>query len=230
MPRASASRPAMMPTRSSGIRTSKAEAIDQLAREQAIAQARKMVNPPPMKHGRSRTPTGCGCRTSRAALPRWKKTRGEMMDYLAKMIEELQKTQDYASQSAPLVPHTEDLAEADAEPKLDLSANKVDAAASALRGSEPEPQPAPADPDTNRVVAPALTMPSRGRTLSSRRHRIILIPTPRNSPATRMRRSRSPVRSSPTRSCASRGADSGRGNPAPAGAPQAGNAQLYAGG
>ena len=48
------------------------------------------------------------------------KTRGEMMDYLAKMIEELQKTQDYASQNAPLVPHKEDLAEADAEPRLDL--------------------------------------------------------------------------------------------------------------
>ncbi len=32
------------------------------------------------------------------------KTRGEMMDYLAKMIEELQKAQEYASQNAPLVP------------------------------------------------------------------------------------------------------------------------------
>ena len=32
------------------------------------------------------------------------KTRGEMMDYLAKMIEELQKSQEYASQNAPLVP------------------------------------------------------------------------------------------------------------------------------
>ena len=40
------------------------------------------------------------------------KTRGEMMDYLAKMIEELQKTQEYASQNAPLVPHKEELAEA----------------------------------------------------------------------------------------------------------------------
>lgn len=62
-----------------------------------------------------------------------------MMDYLAKMIEELQKTQEYASQNAPLVPHKEELAEADAEPRLDLSANKVDAAASALRGSEEAP-------------------------------------------------------------------------------------------
>lgn len=69
-----------------------------------------------------------------------------MMDYLAKMIEELQKTQEYASQNAPLVPHKEELAEADAEPRLDLSANKVDAAASALRGSEEAPAEEPPAP------------------------------------------------------------------------------------
>ena len=79
-----------------------------------------------------------------------------MMDYLAKMIEELQKTQEYASQNAPLVPHKEELAEADAEPRLDLSANKVDAAASALRGSEETPAEEPPAPDANRVVAPGL--------------------------------------------------------------------------
>lgn len=78
------------------------------------------------------------------------------MDYLAKMIEELQKTQEYASQNAPLVPHKEELAEADAEPRLDLSANKVDAAASALRGSEEAPAEEPPAPDANRVVAPGL--------------------------------------------------------------------------
>lgn len=128
-----------------------------------------------------------------------------MMDYLAKMIEELQKTQDYASQSAPLVPHTEDLAEADAEPKLDLSANKVDAAASALRGSEPEPQPAPADPDTNRVVAPGLDD-------AEPRTNTVITPSPdyfdtdpKEQPGDPHEEVEIPVRSSPTRSCASRG-------------------------
>ena len=72
------------------------------------------------------------------------------------MIEELQKTQEYASQNAPLVPHKEELAEADAEPRLDLSANKVDAAASALRGSEETTAEEPPAPDANRVVAPGL--------------------------------------------------------------------------
>ena len=48
------------------------------------------------------------------------------------------------------------MAEADAEPRLDLSANKVDAAASALRGSEEAPAEEPPAPDANRVVAPGL--------------------------------------------------------------------------
>ena len=136
----------------------KAEAIDQLAREQAIAQARKMVQSATDETREIQNAHRLRLQDLKSRITEMEKTRGEMMDYLAKMIEDLQKTQDYASQSAPLVPHTEDLAEADAEPKLDLSANKVDAAASALRGSEPEPepQPAPADPDTNRVVAPGL--------------------------------------------------------------------------
>lgn len=136
----------------------KAEAIDQLAREQAIAQARKMVQSATDETREIQNAHRLRLQDLKSRISEMEKTRGEMMDYLAKMIEELQKTQDYASQSAPLVPHTEDLAETDAEPKLDLSANKVDAAASALRGSEPEPepQPAPADPDTNRVVAPGL--------------------------------------------------------------------------
>ena len=92
----------------------------------------------------------------KSRISEMEKTRGEMMDYLAKMIEELQKTQEYASQNAPLVPHKEELAEADAEPRLDLSANKVDAAASALRGSEETPTEEPPAPDANRVVAPGL--------------------------------------------------------------------------
>ena len=131
----------------------KAEAIDQLAREQAIAQARKMVQSATDETREIQNAHRLRLQDLKSRISEMEKVRGEMMDYLANVIEELQKAQDYASRTAPLVPHEEDLAEADAEPRLDLSANKVDAAASALRGSEPEPpQESPAD--TNRVVAP----------------------------------------------------------------------------
>ena len=114
----------------------KAEAIDQLAREQAVAQARKMVQSATDETREIQNAHRLRLQDLKSRISEMEKTRGEMMDYLAKMIEELQKTQEYASQNAPLVPHKEELAEADAEPRLDLSANKVDAAASALRGSE----------------------------------------------------------------------------------------------
>ena len=77
----------------------------------------------------------------KSRITEMEKARGEMMDYLAKVIGDLQKAQDYASRTAPLIVHKEDLEEADAEPQLDLSALKVDAAASALRDSEPKAQP-----------------------------------------------------------------------------------------
>ena len=135
----------------------KAEAIDQLAREQAIAQARKMVQSATDETREIQNAHRLRLQDLKSRISEMEKARGEMMDYLDKMIEELQKAQDYASRTAPLMPHDEDLEEADAEPKLDLSANKVDAAASALRGSEPEPttDTAPETASaTNRVVAP----------------------------------------------------------------------------
>lgn len=126
------------------------------------------------------------------------------MDYLAKMIEELQKAQEYASQNAPLVPHKEELAEADAEPRLDLSANKVDAAASALRGSEEATAEEPPALDANRVVAPGLDD-------EEPRTNTVVTPspdyfdtTPNPQPGDAMRKWRFPARSSPTRSFASR--------------------------
>lgn len=135
----------------------KAEAIDQLAREQAIAQARKMVQSASDETREIQNAHRLRLQDLKSRITEMEKARGEMMDYLAKVIEDLQKAQDYASRTAPLTVHKEDLEEADAEPKLDLSANKVDAAASALRGSDetPAPQPAP-EPDTNRVVAPGV--------------------------------------------------------------------------
>ena len=125
-------------------------------REQAVAQARKMVQSATDETREIQNAHRLRLQDLKSRISEMEKTRGEMMDYLAKMIEELQKTQEYASQNAPLVPHKEELAEADAEPRLDLSANKVDAAASALRGSEEAPSEEPPAPDANRVVAPGL--------------------------------------------------------------------------
>ena len=138
----------------------KAEAIDQLAREQAIAQARQMVQSATDETREIQNAHRLRLQDLKSRITEMEKARGEMMDYLAKVIGDLQKAQDYASRTAPLIVHKEDLEEADAEPQLDLSALKVDAAASALRDSETEPdapaQPAAADETTNRVVAPGM--------------------------------------------------------------------------
>ena len=138
----------------------KAEAIDQLAREQAIAQARQMVQSATDETREIQNAHRLRLQDLKSRITEMEKARGEMMDYLAKVIGDLQKAQDYASRTAPLIVHKEDLEEADAEPQLDLSALKVDAAASALRDSEPEPdapaQPAAAGETTNRVVAPGM--------------------------------------------------------------------------
>ena len=95
----------------------------------------------------------------KSRITEMEKARGQMMDYLAQMIEELQKTQDYASRTAPLMPHEEELAEADTEPKLDLSANKVDAAASpcaAMSRSRTIPRPSRSPQPPQTVVAPGM--------------------------------------------------------------------------
>ena len=138
----------------------KAEAIDQLAREQAIAQARQMVQSATDETREIQNAHRLRLQDLKSRITEMEKARGEMMDYLAKVIGDLQKAQDYASRTAPLIVHKEDLEEADAEPQLDLSALKVDAAASALRDSEPEPdapaRPAAAGETTNRVVAPGM--------------------------------------------------------------------------
>ena len=138
----------------------KAEAIDQLAREQAIAQARQMVQSATDETREIQNAHRLRLQDLKSRITEMEKARGEMMDYLAKVIGDLQKAQDYASRTAPLIVHKEDLEEADAEPQLDLSALKVDAAASALRDSETEPdapaRPAAADETTNRVVAPGM--------------------------------------------------------------------------
>ncbi len=94
----------------------------------------------------------------KSRISEMEKTRGEMMDYLAKMIEELQKTQDYASQSAPLVPIRR------IWPRLMPSRSSIFRPIRSMRqprrcaavSRSRSRSPAPADPDTNRVVAPGL--------------------------------------------------------------------------
>ena len=76
----------------------KAEAIDQLAREQAVAQARKMVQSATDETREIQNAHRLRLQDLKSRISEMEKTRGEMMDYLAKMIEELQKTQEYASQ------------------------------------------------------------------------------------------------------------------------------------
>lgn len=89
--------------------------------------------------------------------------RAKLMDFLAKMIAELQETQDYAQQNTPQPLENKETTEPSAEPQLDLSPTAVDAAASALRTedtNDAQPAPAPAeltDEDgqpRNCVVAP----------------------------------------------------------------------------
>ena len=116
----------------------KAEAIDQLAREQAIGQARKMVQ---------------------AAT---EETR-EIQNAHRLRLQDLQETQDYAQQNTPQPLENKETTEPSAEPQLDLSPTAVDAAASALRTedtNDAQPAPAPAEltdedgPPRNCVVAP----------------------------------------------------------------------------
>ena len=70
----------------------KAEAIDQLAREQAIAQARKMVQSATDETREIQNAHRLRLQDLKSRISEMEKTRGEMMDYLAKMIEDLQKT------------------------------------------------------------------------------------------------------------------------------------------
>ena len=89
--------------------------------------------------------------------------RAKLMDFLAKMIAELQETQDYAQQNTPQPLENKETTEPSAEPQLDLSPTAVDAAASALRTEDTnDAQPAPAHAELtdedgqprNCVVAP----------------------------------------------------------------------------
>ena len=72
----------------------KAEAIDQLAREQAVAQARKMVQSATDETREIQNAHRLRLQDLKSRISEMEKPRGEMLDYLAKMIEELLKTQE----------------------------------------------------------------------------------------------------------------------------------------
>ena len=141
----------------------KAEAIDQLAREQAIGQARKMVQAATEETREIQNAHRLRLQDLQSRIDAMEQQRAKLMDFLAKMIAELQETQDYAQQNTPQPLENKETTEPSAEPQLDLSPTAVDAAASALRTEEPadaQPAPVPAeltDEDgqpRNCVVAP----------------------------------------------------------------------------
>ena len=141
----------------------KAEAIDQLAREQAIGQARKMVQAATEETREIQNAHRLRLQDLQSRIDAMEQQRAKLMDFLAKMIAELQETQDYAQQNTPQPLENKETTEPSAEPQLDLSPTAVDAAASALRTedtNDAQPAPAPAeltDEDgqpRNCVVAP----------------------------------------------------------------------------
>ena len=140
----------------------KAEAIDQLAREQAIGQARKMVQAATEETREIQNAHRLRLQDLQSRIDAMEEQRNKLMDFLSKMIVELQETQDYAQQNTPQPLENKETTEPSAEPQLDLSPTAVDAAASALRTEETaDEQPAPAPDLTdedgqprNCVVAP----------------------------------------------------------------------------
>ena len=131
----------------------KAEAIDQLAREQAISQARKMVQAATDETREIQNAHRLRLQYLKARIAAMEQQRDKLMDFFSEMIGELQEAQDYARQNSPL-PCGEDLTEAPTEPRLDLSDRAVDAAAAALP-EDPAEEQASAAP-VNCVVAPGL--------------------------------------------------------------------------
>ena len=135
----------------------KAEAIDQLAREQAIGQARKMVQAATDETREIQNAHRLRLQDLKSRIAAMEQQREKLMDFFSQMIGELQEAQDYAQQNTPIACYDEEITEASAEPKLDLSDKTVDAAAAAL--PVPETTDTPDDPvaePVNCVVAPGL--------------------------------------------------------------------------
>lgn len=137
----------------------KAEAIDQLAREQAISQARKMVQAATDEAREIQNAHRLRLQDLKSRIAAMEQQRNKLMDFFSQMIGELQEAQDYARQNTPVVDaeYDEDVTEVSPEPRLDLSDKTVEAAAAALPVSEETAEEAPQkDEAVNCVVAPGL--------------------------------------------------------------------------
>ena len=133
----------------------KAEAIDQLAREQAISQARKMVQAATDETREIQNAHRLRLQDLKSRIAAMEQQRDKLMDFFSQMIGELQEAQDYARQNTPLATYDKDVTEASDEPQLDLSDKTVDAAAAALP-VEKEDAPEESEDAVNCVVAPGL--------------------------------------------------------------------------
>lgn len=134
----------------------KAEAIDQLAREQAISQARKMVQAATDETREIQNAHRLRLQDLKSRIAAMEQQRDKLMDFFSQMIGELQEAQDYARQNTPLASYEEEVTEASPEPRLDLSEQTVNAAAAALPESEETAQTESEKPAVNCVVAPGL--------------------------------------------------------------------------
>lgn len=137
----------------------KAEAIDQTAREQAIAQARKLVQSASDETKEIQSAHRLRLEDLKRQVAVMEKRRTELLEYLSRMGGELRDIEALARQEAPGAALDEETPEHTPEPELDLSDSRVGAAASALRAARSEPEndlPAePAEPArTTRVVGP----------------------------------------------------------------------------
>lgn len=133
----------------------KAEAIDQLAREQAINQARKMVQAATDETREIQNAHRLRLQDLKSRIAAMEQQREKLMDFFSEMIGELQEAQDYARQNTPVASYDEEITEVSAEPTLDLSAKTVEAAAAALP-EDPIPAKELSDTAVNCVVAPGL--------------------------------------------------------------------------
>lgn len=133
----------------------KAEAIDQLAREQAISQARKMVQAATDETREIQNAHRLRLQDLKSRIAAMEQQRDKLMDFFSQMIGELQEAQDYARQNTPLATYDKDVTEASDEPQLDLSDKTVDAAAAALPAAEDASRENGQEP-VNCVVAPGL--------------------------------------------------------------------------
>lgn len=144
----------------------KAEAIDATAREQAVAQARKLVQSASDETKEIQSAHRLRLEDLKRQVGVMEQRRTELIEYLSRMGAELRDIEELARQQAP-APLAEEEDTPTPEPELDLSDGTVGAAADALRAAKAGPdapgqgkaKPGVADatPDrATRVVAPGL--------------------------------------------------------------------------